>query len=263
MKSKIQKTILAAAVLVATFTSCTKTGTQGPAGANGSSGPSLTGTLEAYVDLFDQYGDLVSPASGVYVTCPTKTGTDSTAASGMFTKSLTTGTYELDFAKTGYAAMKVPSINFVGGGTQYVTAHIQMTQVPSYTVSAIAAAIGTSTVNPAVSVTVTPSATDSKPRKIICFFGSSNTVSNTPGNYLGYQVVTVAASATSASVNLATTGTLYPLGAESGSTIYVIAYPIAYNTSASTYADMASGKTVFNNINIAGTSTVSSGVVVP
>jgi hypothetical protein len=250
---KIHKTLLASAILALAFTSCTKTGPTGPAGATGatgSTGPNLSGTLEGYVDLFDQYGDLMTPATGVHITIPTLTSVhDSTTSSGMFQiPNLTTGTYELDFNKTGYGTTKVNSLNFTGGGTQYVQAHVQLTQVPSFTLTSIA--VGTSTVatNPAITVTVTPGSSDTKARKAIVFFSNASTVSYTPGNYSGFQVVNIPATSTVVTTNIGASATLYPAGATSGSTLYLIAYPISYNSGASTYADIATGKTVFNNL---------------
>ncbi len=45
------------------FSSCSKTGSQGPSGqngANGSPGPVLTGNISGYVILSDQYGSPVT-----------------------------------------------------------------------------------------------------------------------------------------------------------------------------------------------------------
>jgi hypothetical protein len=247
---KITLTILAAAAFAALSSSCKKgdTGPSGATGATGPAGPTLSGTLEGYVDLFDQYGDLVSNAVGVSVTIPGKTGADSTNSGGMFTKSLTTGTYELDFAKSGYGSTKVVSLNFVGGGTQYIQNHVQLTQIPTFSLSGLTAAVGTSTVNPAVTVTITPGSTDTKVRKAICFFGNSASVSYMPGSYLNYQVINIPANVSSATANILASQTLYESGATSGSTLYLVAYPIAFNSSASAYADPVTGKTIFNNI---------------
>ena len=260
---KITKTILSATIIVVALTSCTKTGAKGPAGSNGATGPSLSGTLDGYVDLFDQYGDLMSPANGVQITIPGKTGTDTTINSGIFQiPNLTTGTYEVDLAKTGYGSIKVNSLNFVGGGTQYVAAHIQLTQPPNFTLSGFT--VGTSTValNPGVTFTVTPSSSNTKGRKVIIFFGNASTVSNVPGNYLGYQIVNIPATATAIITTIGASATLYGAGAVTGSTIYLVAYPISDNSSASTYADIATGKTVFNNL-LTTSSVATQTIVVP
>ena len=255
-------TLLSATLIAATLASCTKPkdGAMGPMGATGPNGPALNGTLEGYVDLFDQYGNLISNASSVYVTVPGKTGTDSTSAAGIFTKALTTGTYEVDFTKTGYGAMKIPSLNFVGGGTQYINAHIQLTQPASF--SLLSATSGTVIAQglSAVSVTVTPSSTDTKARKVICFFSSNNAVSYTPGNYMGAVTINIPANATSGTGNIST-AIAYEGGVSSGSAIYISAYPISVNNNASTYGDIVTGKTIYNNINTA--SSVTTNTIVP
>jgi hypothetical protein len=253
----MKKTILAAAIIAIALTGCKKPadGATGPAGATG---PNLSGTLEGYVDLFDAYGDLTANAASVYVTCPTKSGTDSTASNGMFTKSLSTGTYEIDFAKTGYGAIKIPSLNFVGGGTQYINGHIQMTQAPTYSLSTIATGTATSAGLTAISVTVTPSGVDTKNRKVICFLGTSGSVSYLPGNYTGTAIINIPANATTG-VGSISVATANAAGVASGNvnTIYIAAYPIAVNNAASTYGDPATGKTIYNNINTASSVTTS------
>src|SRR5207237_8654310 len=116
------------------------------------------------------------------------------SSSGMFTKNnLRTGTYELDFAKTGYGSTKVNSLNFVGGGTQYIQAHIQMTQAASFSLTIVTSATATVQGASAVSLTVTPTGTDTKARKVICFFSTSSTVSSVPGNYMGSSAITIPA----------------------------------------------------------------------
>jgi len=225
-----------------------KDGATGPAGATGPNGPSLSGTLEGYVDLFDQYGSLMSNASGVYITIAGKTGTDSTSAGGMFTKSLSTGTYELDLAKTGYGSLKVPSLNFVGGGTQYIAGHLQLTQPASFSLSTATSATVTVGGASAVSVTVTPSSTDTKARKVICFLSTSSSVSYAPSSYVGTVLINIPANATTGSGNI-TTAVANSIGITTGTTMYVAAYPISVSNGASTYGDIATGKTVYNNIN--------------
>ncbi len=254
MNKKIYTTILASAILALAFTSCTKTGATGPAGATGGTGPNLSGTLQGYVDLFDEYGDLQTSANGVYVTIPGKTGTDSTSTSGIFTKSLSTGTYELDLAKIGYGAMKVPSLNFVGGGTQYINAHIQLTKAPTYALISIASGTVVAQGLTAVSVTVTPSSTDTKNRKVILFIGTSASVSYMPGNYTGTATINIPANSVTG-VGSISTALIYGAGIPTGSTVYIAAYPISVNAGASTYGDIITGKTIYNNINTASSAT--------
>jgi hypothetical protein len=235
---------LALTACAAIFASCSKTGPAGPAGASGPAGPNLTGTLEGYVELYDQYGVLVSPASGVSVTIPGRTTTDTTTATGMFTISnLTTGTYELDFAKAGYGSTRAVSLNFVGGGTQYIQNHTAMAQPPSFTISNITL----TTLGSQITCSVTASSTDTKARKAILFVSNTPGVSSSPANYLGFTTVNIAANSANGAGTISA-GTLNGAGIVSGNTLYVAAYPISANTSASVYADIATGRQVFNNI---------------
>lgn len=239
---KISLMVVAACAVI--FVSCSKTGPAGSSGATGPAGPSLSGTLEGYVELYDQYGILVSPASSASVTIPGRTDTSVTSATGMFTvNNLTTGTYELDFAKPGYGNMKVVSLNFVGGGTQYIQNHISMAQPPSFTLSGVTL----NSVGGTITASVTASSTDTKGRSVILFLSNAAGVSSSPANYLGYTTLSIAAG-TANGAGAIKAATLNGAGIVSGNTLYVAAYPISANTSASVYADIATGKQIFNNI---------------
>ena len=257
---KSQITILSVAAMVILFTGCSKPkdGAPGAAGASGAQGPILSGNIKGYVDLFDSYGDLATNASNVYVSVPGISAVDSTSTNGMYTKNLTTGTYELDFTKSGYGAVKIISLNFVGGGTQYIANHIQMTQAPVYSLSAINSA--TVAGQNAITLTVTPSSADTKARKVICFIGTNSSVSYLPTNYTGFVIVNIPANATSGTGSISTT-IAYEAGIPSGSSVYIAAYPIAVNNNASIYSDVSTGKTIYNNINFS--SSVTTNVIVP
>src|ERR1017187_6563834 len=162
---KVSAVVILAMLLA---TSCTKTGATGPAGAaggTGSTGPALTGTVVGYVDLFDQYGELLpaSAAGEVYLTSPNLAANwkDSTYVSSgganTYSTTLTTGTYQFNVTtKTGgFGNLLINSMNFVGGGTQYNTAHIQLAQVPTFSVTGLSVGTSTSEINPAVTTTVT------------------------------------------------------------------------------------------------------------
>ncbi len=258
-KHKTFMAICAAGCLI--MMSCSKsgpTGATGPSGGNGPAGPALTGTVTGYVDLYDQYGDLLSPGNGVKITIPTMASVnDTTIVDGMYTiPGLSTGVYEIDFSKTNYGSTKINSFGFTGGGTQYIAAHMQMTQPPIFTLATTSALTATSnTVSSQVAMAVTMAATDTKMRKVAVFYSNAATVSSTPGNYMGWSAITIPANTTTANMNLSSSATFYPSGLSSGTTAYFIVYPISYNTGASTYPDPATGKTVFNNLNTASSFT--------
>lgn len=254
MKTKL--TLLALAVCTSLFVSCTKTGATGPAGSTGPAGPSLSGTLEGYVDLYDQYGTLVTPANSVSVTIPGRSQTDTSTSAGMFTvNNMSTGTYEVDFAKTGYGAAKIVSLNFVGGGTQYIQNHVGLAQPPSFTLSGITL----NSIGGVITASVTASSTDTKARKVIVFLSNASTVSSAPANYLGTVTLNIAANSANGGGTIPANA-LNGAGIVSGNTLYVAAFPISGNVNASTYADIATGRTVYNNIS--GTA-VTANVLVP
>lgn len=233
--------------VVSTFISCKKDGAQGPQGAQGASGPSLSGSLVGYMDLYDSYG-YMQKSDSVAISVVGKSNTAISDSTGRFTiANLTTGTYEVDFNRTNYQPTKLPSVNFVGGGTQYFGAKIQMTKAPTFSLSA--ASISTTTIS--VTYTISASATDTKPRKIIVFCGTHSSVSSSPLNYLTTTINNIAMG------NISCTGTIplntiYDLGFVSGQTAYFIAYPISVASNASTYLDVSTGKTIYNNINVSG-----------
>ena len=257
---KIHLSILTCAIAALAFTSCTKTGATGPAGATGATGgtgPNLSGNLEGYVDLFDSYGTLVTPSNGVLISIPGKTtAADTTNVTGMYNvANLTTGTYAVDLTKTGYGAAKVVSLNFVGGGTQYVQNHLQMTQAPAFTLSAVTL----TNVGGIITASVTASSTDTKTRKVILFMSSASTVSSAPANYTGWQTINIAAGASGAAATISAT-TMNSFGIVTGNTLYVSTYPISVSNNASVYADVATGRSVFNNI---GSASVTANILVP
>lgn len=258
---KISSLLVAGVILT---TACTKTGATGPAGASGgtgatgANGPALTGTVVGYVDLFDQYGELLpaSAAGEIYLTSNNMSGwKDSTYVSSgganTYTAALTTGTYEFNLTSKmgGFGNLQINSMNFVGGATQYNSTHLQMTQVPTFSVTNLLAAVSTSTNNPAITTTITVSSVDPvRSRKAIIFFGSATTVSSNPSTYLGYTTATIGPNTSTVVVSLNCATTLYPNGADSASTIFLNAYPISYSNGASAYLDPSTGKTIFNNI---------------
>jgi len=255
---KISSLIVAGVILT---TSCSKTGPAGAAGSaggTGATGPVLTGTVVGYVNLFDQYGELLpaSAAGEVYLTSNTKPGwKDSTyvnsSGANTYSTTLTTGTYQFNLAtKTGgFGNLQINSLNVVGGGTQYNTTPLQMAQIPTFSVSALTVTTSTSTTNPSVAASFTVSGGDiAKGKKAILFFGNSSSVSSNPSTYLGSTVITLSPTFSTSTTNISCETVLFPAGADSSSVIYFTAYPISYSNGASSYIDVTTGKTIYNNL---------------
>ncbi len=245
----MKKLSLLSLMLALIFLGCKKKeGAQGP---QGPAGPSLSGTLVGYVDVYDSYGTL-QKSDSVTVSIVGKSNLSLTDSSGRFSMSnLSTGIYEVNFSKPSYQSTKIVSLNFVGGGTQYITNRIGITQAPVFTLSSInfSNTFGT------ITYTLTASASDTKARKSIVFLSKSYNVSSS--NYMGTQIANITAGGSNAIGTISATN-LYQMGINSGDAVYAIAYPISNANNASTYYDTNTGKTFYNNLNLSGATSVSS-----
>lgn len=238
---------------VLSMTACKKEGPQGPQGPQGVPGPSLSGSLVGYVDVYDSYGT-VQKSDSVTVSITSLSKSAITDSLGKFTiTNLNTGTYEITISKPSYQSTKIPSLNFVGGGTQYLTNRIAITAVPSFTLSSLNFTNNFGI----ISYTVTASASDSKSRKVIIFLSTDSNVSSSPSSYKGVIVGNISAGGSTAIGTISST-VLSQLNVSSGSTVYGIAYPISSADKASTYFDVNTGRTFYNNINTSGATPISS-----
>ncbi|GIV30251.1 MAG: hypothetical protein KatS3mg028_1317 [Bacteroidia bacterium] len=224
---------------------------EGPQGPQGPAGPSLSGNLVGYVEVYDSYG-VAQKADSVVVSIVGKPFSVLTDTLGKFLISgLSTGVYEVDVSKTNYQSSKIASLNFVGGGTQYITNKIAITQVPSFTISSI----GFSNTFGNITYTVTAANSDSKARKAIIFFSKNTNVSSSPPTYAGTMIVNIPQGSSNA-IGAVSGSTLSQLGFNSGDVVYAIAYPISNANMASVYFDTNTGKLFYNNINTSGGSSV-------
>lgn len=236
------------------FSFCKKQ--EGPQGPQGSAGPSLSGTLVGYVDVYDSYGAL-QKSDSVTINVTGKSISAPTDTMGKFVISnLTTGTYELVISKPTYQDTKIPSLNFVGGGTQYLTNRIGITQTPAFTLSNLSF----SNIFGTISYTVTASTSDSKARKAIIFLSKNSNVSNNPSSYASTIIANIGAGSTNA-IGTISSSNMTQWGFNSGDVIYAIAYPISNANNASIYFDTNSGKIAYNNLNLSGATVISNFIV--
>lgn len=224
---------------------------EGPQGPQGPAGPSLSGTLVGYTDVYDSYGTL-QKSDSVVVSISGKTALTDT--SGRFVISgLTTGVYELNISKNNYQSTKIPSLNFVGGGTQYITNRIAITQSPSFTITNLAFTNTFGT----ITYTATANASDPKARKVILFFSKNSNVSSAPSAYIGTLIANIPGGSSNA-ISTISSSNMAQLGINSGDVVYAIAYPISNANNASVYFDTNTGKLFYNNLNTSGASAVAS-----
>jgi len=126
-------------------------GATGPTGPAGKGGPKLTGSIVGYVYMLDSPGVIGSSSPfGVRVSLE---GTPINALSDSSGRweldNVTTGIYNVVLSKLGYGTMKIVSLQFVGGGIEYLDPAIFQTPVltllPSYFPEAIHAQVVDST----------------------------------------------------------------------------------------------------------------------
>lgn len=247
----MKKTLSALLAILMALTACKKK--EGPQGPQGPAGPSLSGNLVGYVDVYDSYGTLLKSDS-VIVSVTGHSNSAMTDTSGKFVISnLSTGVYEINFSRTNFQSTKIPSLNFVGGGTQYITNRISITQAPAFTLSSL----GFSNVFGTISYTVTASNSDPKTRKSIIFFSKNPNVSNLPSTYIGNMIANIGANS-STSIGTISSSNLSQMGINSGEVVYAIAYPISNANNASVYFDTNTGRAFYNNLNLSGATTITS-----
>ena len=261
MKKIIFKLSALSIILIAT--SCKKgdtgpAGAAGTAGATGATGPSLSGSMEGFVSLYDAAGSkILSNLKGDTLlltnnstNAVTKTTTDSTGKY-MFAN-LTTGNYNLTTTKMGYGTLLAQNIQFVGGGNTYkngALCQIPTTNVTSaQAVDTAIAATGSSTTSTSenyIKVRGTlPAAVGGS--EVIVFVSNvgGTSASGSVTNFSTYYTLAVAPGALTFKINIPTSD-LYDLGFVTGNTVYFAAYLVGGNLNASSYVDLTTGKNVF------------------
>ncbi len=240
--SKVAFILVLVAVL---FHSCKKDPEAGPAGSQGAAGPSLTGNLEGYVSLWDQYGGRIlnSQANDTITLIGTtnKVYTDST---GFYKfQGLSTGVYSISVNKGGYGSTMAQNIQFVGGGN--AIANVKLSQPSTTIVPALADSIGAVTGN--ITIYATLPTTSAQSRTFILYLGNTSSVSSSPATYLNYytKVVNPGANSTRLTFTIPKSD-LYNAGFSTGASAYFAAYGIGATLTASAYIDYNNeGRTVF------------------
>ena len=230
-------------LIAVAFTNCKKDSTEGPQGVQGPAGPLLTGTLEGYVSLWDQYGGriLTSQAGDTISLVGTnqKAYTDST---GLYKfPGLTTGVYSVAVSKPGFGNTMVQNIQLAGGGNTIANAKISQ---PSTTVvPALLDSIGALTGN--ITVYTTLPSNSPQARTFILYVGNTASVSANTATYLVYYTKSVNANSLKLPFVIPKTD-LYDAGFVTGQTVYFAAYGIGATLTASAFVDYNNqGRTVF------------------
>ena len=208
----------------------------------------ITGTMVGYVDLYDQYGDYLSNASGITVTLPSGQSTMTDANGKYILSGIPIGYYNILFTKTGFGTAESTSQQILGSDTLFITGRKQMSQIPNFQASSINLGFSKNNVN--LVITGTVNTTDPKVRRLIFFANDSSLVSANPSSYKYTNTVNVLSDSTNYSLSVPLS-TLYAAGFGSGSTIYIAAYGSAYQSGSSATFSSVYGRSQFNAISAA------------
>ena len=240
-------------LVVVSLSNCKKDAPAGPAGPQGSAGPALSGTLEGYVSLWDQYGGrILTSQAGDTVSLVGTTQKAYTDSTGLYKfPGLTTGVYSVAISKSGFGNTMVQNIQLAGGGNTIANAKISQ---PSTTpVPALLDSIGASTGNITVYTTLPSYAPQT--RTFILYIGKTASVSANPATYLEYYTNTVKSTSLKLSFVIPKTD-LYDAGFVTGQTVYLAAYGIGATLTASAYVDYSNqGRTVFTALSMPAATT--------
>ena len=247
------------AMAVLLFTSSCKKEVAGPAGPQGSSGPSLSGNLSGFIWLYDQYGTrLYTDLDSAKVSIDNSTRVSYTDLNGKYMFSgLNTGNYNITIGDTLYGSDKIQDLQFVGGGD--VSRDVKLSEKPTFNMtSCIAVDTVVNTVN-YVKVRGNIIA-DVRNRMMVVFANGVSTVDATPANYILTYSKQIPGNATNFSILIPATD-LYGAGMVSTSTVYFAAYSAAINfNTTSTYQDFTTGRSIYNAI---GATPINFNVMVP
>ena len=237
-----------AGVLLAT--ACTKTGPQGPAGATGSAGPVLTGTISGHVILYDTYGSVIGASKAgarVVLYNSNNTVVDSLNAdsTGFYSiPNVSTGIYMLAFRDTNFGQELHQNLEFTGGGTLNVDG--KMSRIPTFNITSVNA----DSVNHTLQTVVINCSITSYPRQrtLLVFIGATGYTSSLPSTYLMTVAQNVAAGKSAVTINIPL-GALYSAGFNSGATAWFAIYGAASNyNGSSSYEDYNTTRNIYNAI---------------
>jgi hypothetical protein len=245
-------------LMIFVFISCKKTGPAGPqgeTGPTGPTGPNLMGTLQGFVQLFDQYGARIyAPQDSTALHVASTTALTDT--NGKYTFTLTTGTYDINVASrpgVNYGASVIQGLQFIGGGL--LNRDAALSKIPSFSISTVYArdtAFPASNPVHYIKVSGTVNVTDSKARTVVMFVNTTSDVSSNPLNYLyAYSPNNPAIAANSLTFSfLIKSDAIYLLtGLAPSQTAYIAVYPAAVNWDVtSSYLDYNTDRKIYNAI---------------
>lgn len=225
---------------------CGETGQSGPAG------PKLSGTISGLACLVEANGAQPVDKSGITVSVDGTSLATVTDSSGKWSLGgVETGIYTISLAKAGYGMSKITQFQFTGGGEKNIGATAYLCRPPAYCVDSLwqrpSPLKDTTTLY--VGVAVSDTAFNGYGR-VLVFISGDTSVSVDPQNYLKVAEINTYFTSGTDTTNLKIqAATLLNAGFVSGDTVYLAAYAANAGTANSGYLDLATGRTVFTNLN--------------
>jgi len=248
--SILASTLLIGGILI--FVSCSKTGPAGPAGQNGATGPAgpvLTGNINGYVLLSDQYGITVTTnlKSAYVLLFDAHSGSrmDSVYADS-------TGFYNINYVQTGTYTMMTKMGGFgncvhqnVGFTASTLQVDNKLSAIPTFTVTSVDSIkyiVKTGAVHIYGKIN-----TDPRQRTLLVFVGNSNNVSPNPQDYVFASAQAVGENATTYDIPINFT-TFADNGYMSGNTVYFAIFGASNNYTFGSFTDIPTSRTVYTAI---------------
>lgn len=268
---KIIAAFLSVTVLVtALLSGCKgKDGNPGPAGANGTSTPILTGNIIGFVSPLDENGQVLSKA-GVLVTLANVSPqlTQTTDANGRYEfTNVRSGTYNLVFSRIDLGTYKVFGFSHTGGDQPsvvpgiYYGGSIPLIGFSSVNILSLTAGLPVYNPNGAVYVPIQAAfgAGSNYAQSYVLYAGTGPGVNSStgtllqPSSFSGGSSYLVNVRLSKVQLNAA--------GFSTGTRIYLVAHALSSYYFSYSYTDAATGRTVFPAMNPNASSEIS--VVVP
>jgi len=230
------------------FSACKKdTTVTGPAGP---AGPAYTGIFTGHISLFDQYDSkLFSQLNKVKISIDGTSMSTMTDSTGKFSfPNLSTGTYTLTYSDSTFGTFKAQNIQLLEGTN---TRDARLSKIPNFNIDPTLVAVDTITVAAKDSTAYVKLrgtiGADTRARTLIVFVGNTSATSADPATYMLTYTKTINGNPSASSFTIFIpkydlTNALLT----SGSTVYFAVYGMA--TSATTYEDLPTGRTVYTAI---------------
>ncbi len=211
----------------------------------------LTGNVSGYVALVNADGTQLSNRDSVIVTIDQTNYSTMTDSTGYWVfPNIQEGIYTVTYSKAGFGYSKSMQVQFTGGGDRDV-GYVYLCKPPTFSTSAIsqrAIPKGGDSASVYISSTMTDTSVKGVVKEIL-FFGKDTAVSWNPAKYTDRSIQTLYCrhGVDTSSIRL-TSATLVNSGFVSGDTVYIAAYTASNGSNNSGYTDLATGHTVFTDI---------------